>query len=122
MWKPLDDFSDHMFSPQNRGPMASADLTGTASLMGSPPFVTIYARVGGGKILDAQFEAEGCGITIGCASVLTSRIIGLTLEECSAIDMLTFLETVPQVPQHKRYCAAVVLEALHNACRAVPDR
>ena len=73
---------DHVTSPRNSGVMELPDLTGTAGVPGSGPFMVLSLRVQEGRITAAKFQTYGCGPTIVSGSMLTEMIIGRTIEEC----------------------------------------
>jgi NifU-like protein involved in Fe-S cluster formation len=57
-----DTLMEHFQAPANREAMECPDLVGKGSLDGYPPFVTIYLRIDKNHVVDASFQAEGCGV------------------------------------------------------------
>ncbi len=106
---------EHCQSPRHRGPLADATVTGSGSLQGTPPFVAVALRVARGRIMRANFEASGCGVTIACGSVLTELVEGLLVDECRQIDADRIAAALDGLPPDKRYCAWVAAEALRDA-------
>jgi NifU-like protein involved in Fe-S cluster formation len=98
--------------------MECADAIGKGSLDGYPPFVIVYLRIDRNRVAVATFEAEGCGVTIACGSVLTELIRGHSLAECRQITAETLAKALDGIPSGKEYCAAVAISALHNAIRS----
>jgi NifU-like protein involved in Fe-S cluster formation len=75
----------------------------------------VYLKAAERRVVRASFEAEGCGVTVAAASLLTELIIGRTLAECRTISAETLQDALGGLPPHKHYCAWVVVEALHQA-------
>jgi NifU-like protein involved in Fe-S cluster formation len=108
---------DHFQSPMNRGAMERAHLVGKGSLDGYPRFLTLYLRVDGNRVVDAKYEAEGCGVTIACGSVLTELVRGGTLADCRQINPDDLSQALDGLPSGKEYCAEVAIRALKDALR-----
>jgi NifU-like protein involved in Fe-S cluster formation len=92
-----DTLMEHFQAPISRGVMESPSLVGTGSLDGYPPFVTFYLRIDSGHITDATFQAEGCGVTIACGSMLTELVHGRSLAECRQLTAPAPLKEVRQI-------------------------
>jgi NifU-like protein involved in Fe-S cluster formation len=112
-----DTLMEHFQSPASRGAMECPDLLGRGSLGGYPPFLTVYLRLRGNRVAHAAFEAEGCGVTIACASMLTELVQGRTLDECAAITVQQIAQALDGIPAGKEYCAEVTIAALRDAIR-----
>ena len=112
-----DTLMEHFLSPTNRGAMERAHLVGKVSLDDYPPFLTLYLRIDGNRVVDATFEAEGCGVTIACGSVLTELVRGRSLAECGQITVREIAAALDGLPSGKEYCAEVAIRALRDAIR-----
>jgi NifU-like protein involved in Fe-S cluster formation len=110
---------DHFQSPMSRGAMELPHLVGKGSLDGYPPFLTLYLRLEGDRVVDATFEAEGCGVTIACGSVLTEVVRGGSLAKCGQITVRDLAAALDGLPVGKEYCAEVAIRALKDALRGV---
>jgi nitrogen fixation NifU-like protein len=108
---------EHFQEPANRGSMDSADVIGTGSLDGYPPFVTLYLRIDAGRVADATFQAEGCGVTVACSSMLTELVRRRNLAECHRITAHELAQALDGVPPGKEYCAEVAIRALEDAVK-----
>jgi NifU-like protein involved in Fe-S cluster formation len=102
--------------------MTGADATGFGSLDGHPPYVKIHLRVDGLTVKGAQFEAEGCGVTIAAASALTVLINGRTLTECLQLNSEDLTIALDGVPADKKYCLDVAVAAMHMAAQQMSTR
>jgi nitrogen fixation NifU-like protein len=112
-----DTLMEHFQSPANRESMAAPDLVGQGSLDGYFPFVTLYLRITGQRVADGTFEAEGCGVTIACGSMLTELVHGRSLAECRQLTAHALAEALDGIPPGKEYCAEVAIRALQDAIK-----
>jgi NifU-like protein involved in Fe-S cluster formation len=108
---------EHFQTPTNRGAMKCPSLVGKGSLDGYPPFITFYLRIESGRIADAAFQAEGCGVTIACGSMLTELVRGRDVAECRQITPYDLSVALDGIPSGKEYCADVTIAALQDAIR-----
>ena len=106
---------DHFQDPRNRGTVPNASCMGTGDLQGRPPFVTVHLAIENDMVIAAGFEAQGCGVTIACGSVLTEIVERKTTRQCEALTAEHLAEALGGVPPDKMYCAEVVVRALHSA-------
>lgn len=109
--------ADHFATPSNRGMLKTATLTGHAGSAGLWGTITIYLKVESGLIQDAAYEAEGCGYTSACGSILTEWVKGRTVRECMRLSPEEFAHGVDGVPVHKRHCPLLAVQALHDALK-----
>jgi len=72
---------DHYTRPRNKGTLESADITveGANPLCGDE--LSIYVKLGGGRITHVRFVGKGCSISQASASMMTDLITGKTLAE-----------------------------------------
>jgi NifU-like protein involved in Fe-S cluster formation len=106
---------EHARYPLNQGAIEGADLTGSASQNGNPPFITLFLLIQDGQVSRAGFESAGCGVTTAICSVTTELLLGLTIEESKVINVNHVCELLGGVPPDKLHCVHVVLGALSNA-------
>lgn len=117
-----DALMEHCQYPVNRGAMGCADLVGKGSLDGCPPFVRIYLQTDSDRVKEASFEAEGCGVTIACGSILTELVLGREIADCKRLNSRILSEALGGIPPDKMYCAMVAISALHDAIRSGEER
>ena len=106
---------EHFQSPTNRGVIECPTVIGKGSLDGYPPFVTIYLRLESDRVTAVTFEAEGCGVTIACGSMLTELIVGRSLFECRRLSPQDLITALDGVPADKEHCVNVAILALRDA-------
>ena len=105
---------EHFKKPHNWGRLARADI----SHMESNPVCgdEIGIELGldtKGKIRSVGIYGSGCAISVASASMLSDRLIGLTLAQAGRIDNKTVLSDLGIDPGPTRMrCALLVLEGL----------
>lgn len=112
---PTSSVQEHMTDPQNRGVMRDPTATGQADIAGRPPTATMYLQIVEGLVTRAMFEAQGCGYTIACCSVLTTLTVGQAPRDCLQITAPQLAAALGGLPDHRQFCAALAVEALHRA-------
>jgi NifU-like protein len=111
---------DHFQDPRHRGLLPGADRTGVARAPGGAPTVTLYLKLDGGRIRDCRFEAEGCGVTIACGSMLAELLRDRSMEEAAGISVDMLVAALGGVPDHKRFSAVLAIDALGAALGQQP--
>lgn len=76
---------DHIRNARNFRALATANrkAEGLNPLCGDT--FTVYAQVEDGRVRDASFQCECCGISMASASVMTGLVRGRTVEEVRAL-------------------------------------
>jgi nitrogen fixation NifU-like protein len=83
---PYDDYiMDHIRNARNYRtlPDANRDTTGFNPLCGDR--VTLQLRLAGGRIADAAYQCECCGVSMASASMMTDWVKGRTPAEAGAL-------------------------------------
>lgn len=108
----------HYRSPRNFGPLPGADLVGEESNPLCGDHITLRLKVdpASHKISDVRFEGEGCAISVASASMLTEKIVGLTLEQAGHLTREDVLQQlgIPLSPVRVK-CALTGFAALGRA-------
>jgi nitrogen fixation NifU-like protein len=70
---------DHNRNPRNFGELADADhvIDGVNPLCGDK--LTLYVKLGDGKVQDIRFKGTGCAISVASSSLMTERVKGATV-------------------------------------------
>ncbi|MGI0132920.1 MAG: iron-sulfur cluster assembly scaffold protein [Thermoplasmata archaeon] len=108
----------HYRSPRNFGRLEVADREGEESnpLCGDHLLVQLKLDPAGARIDEVKFSGDGCAISVATASLLTSKVKGLTLDEASHLtreDVLG-LVGIPLSPVRVK-CALTSFAALGRA-------
>jgi nitrogen fixation NifU-like protein len=117
MGKYSDILMEHLASPRNSGPLEAPDATGHAGAPGRGPFLILYLRIEGDRVVAARFQTYGCGATIACGSMLTELITGQTIAGCLQLTAETLSEALDGVPPDKLHSLALAIAALRDALR-----
>ena len=103
---------DHFRNPRNAGRLANA----TAEVQATNPIcgdiLELSVRVENGGIAEARFLCRGCTTSIACASVLTERLTGSTLEAARSITPEIISEALGGLPAATFHGAQLPAEAL----------
>ena len=80
-----DAILDHIKNARNFGELAGANRKahGINPLCGDT--FDVYAKVEGGRVVEAAFQCECCGISMASASIMTEAVKGKTLAEARAL-------------------------------------
>lgn len=91
---------DHDRAPRNHGPLPGATHAATIDNPLCGDVVTLRLIVDGGVVRDARFEGHGCALSRAAASMLTSRLIGLDLDDARALaaHFDAFVRSAPDAP------------------------
>ena len=78
-----EEFTEHSMNPRNLGGLDGANAF--ARVTKRSHTLQIWLKVENDRIVDASFNASGCGADIACGSLTTELAIGKTLEEAYSI-------------------------------------
>ncbi|MEK6953395.1 MAG: Fe-S cluster assembly sulfur transfer protein SufU [Candidatus Micrarchaeota archaeon] len=77
---------DHYRNPRNFGKMDNPD----AKFHDSNPLcgdeIEIQLKISGGKVTEVKFQGQGCAISQASASILTEKLIGMSLEDAMKLE------------------------------------
>ena len=113
---------DHFRNPRNMGSIKDTDAVGQKGNPMCGDVMKIYLKVSKSdekntepKIEDAKFETLGCAAAIAVSSMLTTEVIGKTLEEAKKITKVDILKIAGELPPGKIHCSMLGVEALQDA-------
>ncbi|MEX2121001.1 MAG: iron-sulfur cluster assembly scaffold protein [Pirellulales bacterium] len=107
---------DHFESPRNAGRMERPDAIGMSSIGGRAPYMTMYLRLEN-DLVAAMFQTFGCGASIAAGSVLTEMVSRRPVSDCLAIKPDEVERALGGLPEEKRFCADLAVDALRDALR-----
>jgi nitrogen fixation NifU-like protein len=132
---------DHNRRPRNFGELADADrvVEGVNPLCGDK--MTLYVKLGDGKVQDISFKGTGCAISVASSSLMTERVKGTTVaatlelfdqvhdlltgghehEPPEDLDKLAALAGVREYPSRVK-CASLAWHALKSALTGAEDQ
>jgi nitrogen fixation protein NifU and related proteins len=129
---------DHNRNPRNFGELADATrvVAGVNPLCGDK--MTLYVKLGDGKIQDIRFQGTGCAISVASSSLMTERVKGAPVtaalelfekihelltgdahEPPADLDKLAALAGVREYPSRVK-CASLAWHALKSAVAETP--
>jgi NifU-like protein involved in Fe-S cluster formation len=106
---------DYFLYPRHSGRLRAPDLVGHVGTLGQGPYMVLYLRVRDDRVIDAKFQAMGCGPTIACGSMLTELIIGRSVEDCLALTPERLCEALGGIPTEKQHAPVLAIAALQDA-------
>ena len=102
--------------PKNKGVMQSPSAQMHEENVSCGDKITIYIKLGDGKVKDVSFDGTGCVISMGTASILTDFLKGKTIAEIEAFGKDKLLELISIDPGPARmHCATLSLRAIRKA-------
>lgn len=113
---------DHFRNPRNAGIMRSPDGVGEGEYKECMDLVRFHLRVRDGQVVEARFQAYGCGPTIAAASAATEVAAGCGLEELLALPAERVEAAVGGLPEPRRHAAEVAVLGLRAAARDALSR
>jgi nitrogen fixation protein NifU and related proteins len=108
---------DHFANPRNVGEMAADEADGYA-LIGDPQCgdqMKLWIQVRDGCIADIRFRSFGCPGAIATSSMTTELALGKTVEEALNFCDDDVVDALGGVPENKRHCSLLGVNALHAA-------
>jgi len=108
---------DHFDNPRNIGEMGEAEADGYA-LSGDPlcgDQMKLWIRVEENRIADIKFKSFGCPGAIATSSMATQLARGRALEEVMALTDDDVIEALGGIPENKKHCSLLGINALHAA-------
>lgn len=110
--------ADHIANPRNAGPLSDATHYGVCGLPGEGPYVQVWLRIAGGKIVKAAQQTNGCPAQIASASITAQLITGRTVEQALRLEPSDILLMSGGLPEGKEHCPEMAVSALQTALRS----
>lgn len=109
---------DHYNHPKNKGPLEKPDMQSGVFNPACGDSISIDAHVKDNIITRCKFQAGGCVISCAGASILVSKVIGMSLEDVMAFDTQTMLDLLQlELGPNRLRCGLLPLEAVQNAIK-----
>ncbi|HRJ34241.1 MAG TPA: iron-sulfur cluster assembly scaffold protein [Fimbriimonadaceae bacterium] len=105
----------HIEQPRNVGPDPLATHIGAGGSPGDGPYVQLWLRIEGEKILTAAYACNGCPSSTASASLLAELITGKDRSFATQIEREDILALLGGLPEGKDYYVDLALAALANA-------
>ena len=111
---------DHATKPRNRRPMDEPTFQANATYSRCGDELTMYFRVEKGVLTDVRFLAKACGPVIAAASMATTWLIGMTVNEARHLSAIELHNKLGGMPVSKRHSLLLVLQCLAQALGEQP--
>jgi nitrogen fixation NifU-like protein len=112
-----DRVVDHFLNPRNVGELPeAADVV--SAVVGDPACgdqMRLWIGVREDRIERIRFQSFGCPGAIATSSMLTELAEGRTLEEACALSDDDVIEALGGIPERKRHCSLMGVQALQAA-------
>ena len=108
---------DHFNNPRNIGEMDEEEADGYA-LSGDPlcgDQMKLWIKVEKDRIADIKFKSFGCPGAIATSSMVTHLARGRALKEAMALTDDDVIEALGGIPENKKHCSLLGINALHAA-------
>src|SRR5258707_13548080 len=111
-------FTEHLAAPMGRGVVLSGGFDGHAGGALCGDLVRVSVRVAGDRVVEAAFDAEGCGALTAAASAAVTLVSGEALLEAGRVGTREIAEELGGLSPGKLHAADLVADALHRALGA----
>ena len=111
-----DYILDHYKIPRNFGELEPHDLEfhDHNPLCGDE--LGVHIKVEDGKIVELRFHGQGCAISQAAASIASEELIGMPVEEASALNASWVIEQLGiDISPTRRKCALLNLKVVRGA-------
>jgi nitrogen fixation NifU-like protein len=106
---------DHFLNPRNAGLMRDADGSGSDEYDGCGDLTRFYLRAREGRLVEARFQAYGCGPTIAAASAATELAAGRPLKDLTLLLAREIEDALDGLPEDRKHAAEVAAGAMRAA-------
>lgn len=108
---------DHFLNPRNAGMMRSPDAVGEGEYTGCGDLARVFLRVRDGHVVEARFQAYGCGPTIAAASAVSELVALRPLDDLLHLKPEEVERALDGLPEDRKHAADVVADAVRAAAR-----
>jgi len=109
---------DHFEDPQNVGSLDKADINVGTGIVGAPAcgdVMKLQLKINdNGIIEEAKFKTFGCGSAIASSSLITTMVMGKTIEEAEIISNSDIAKEL-SLPPVKIHCSVLAEDAIKAA-------
>src|SRR5918995_5761307 len=114
----MRSFAEHLSAPAGKGALREHRHSGAAGGAACGDIVRIAVRIGGDRVLEAGFDAEGCGALTAAASAVVESIEGGTFLDACFIGAEEISNALGGLTAPKRHAAELAADGLHRALGA----
>src|SRR3954454_23489351 len=111
-------FSEHLAAPAGRGVVLSSGFDGAAGGALCGDLIRVSVAVEGDRVVDAAFEASGCGALTAAGSAAVTLVSGSSLLDAARVGVTAIAEELGGLSPGKVHAADLACDALHRALGA----
>src|SRR5689334_15358587 len=112
------EFEDHLSAPRGLGALRDWPHSGAAGGAACGDLVRVAVRVEGDTIVEAGFDAEGCGAALAAGSAAVELVEGRQLTRAASVGPDEIAGALGGLIPAKRHAAELAADALHRALGA----
>ena len=114
----MRSFAEHLEAPHGEGDLKNHPHSGAAGGAPCGDLVRIAVRVEGDRVIEAGFDADGCGTLTAAASAIVEGIEGESLLNACRWNAESVAQSLGGLIPAKRHAAELAADALHRALGA----
>lgn len=121
-----EEVMNHFLNPRNIGTIENPDAYAEVGNPTCGDMLSMYIKVkedNGQKIIeDLKFLSFGCASNISTASMMTTQVIGKTLDEAKNFSFKEIMDKLGGLPSQKIHCSVLAVEALHEVIKKYEEK
>jgi tRNA-specific 2-thiouridylase len=111
-------FEEHLNAPRGLGALRDSPHSGAAGGAACGDLVRVAVRVVGERVVEAGFDAEGCGAIRAAGSAVVELVAGAPFTEAARVTADDVAAALGGLIAPKRHAAELAADALHRALGA----
>ena len=111
-------FEDHLSAPRGRGALAGWPHAGAAGGAACGDILRVAVRVEGDRVVEAGFDAEGCGAARAAGSAVVELVENASFVDAARVTPDDVAAALGGLIPPKRHAATLAADALHRALGA----
>jgi tRNA-specific 2-thiouridylase len=115
-------FADHLQFPRGRGHAPPESFPGSAGGAACGDLIRLDLSVSGDRVVDAGFEASGCGAAVASGSAAVALVRGAALLDAGRVGSAEVAAELGGLSPGKHHAAELAADALHVALGAAVAR
>ena len=108
---------DYFQNPRCVGEISDADAVAQVSNPVCGDVMKLWVKVGGGRVQDAKFKAQGCSAAIATSSYATEMMIGMNVTDARQITKEQIAEALGGLPSSKIHCSVLASDAIKEVLK-----
>ena len=110
-----DIVMDHYRNPRNVGEVRGTAAVAQVGDQTTGDVLKISMRIEDGRVADARFKAFGCTAAIAAGSMVTTLLLGRSVDEARRLSNQDVVQALGGLPESKMQCSVLAEQAIHEA-------